>query len=152
MHLVPRPRAFIPSRSVTRLAVHLVWTTRGRDPLLDPLIDEWLAVFLVNHTRSLGCELVAAGNTSDHVHALVLHPPTVAVADLAQRLKGACTHEWNRRALLDRRLDWQAGYWAASCDPGALGIIAHQIMHQRQWHAATTLLEPWESALDAREP
>ena len=151
MHLVPRPRLVVPSRSVTFLAAHLVWTTRAREPVFDVLVDEWLATFLLNQGHSLGCEVLASGNTSDHVHVLVRHPPTVAIADLAQRLKGASSHAWNRRAMLDRRLEWQSGYWAESCDPRGLGIVSHQILIQREWHAGTTVLEPWERSLDTEE-
>jgi len=150
MHPVLRPRV-VPPRSFTRLAVHAVWTTREREPLLEPRVDEWLATSLFSLARTLGCELLAAGNTSDHVHVLIAHPPTVTVSDLVQRLKGSVSHEWNRRALLERRLEWQAGYWAETCDPNELEVIAHRLLAQRVRHATSTELEPWERALDRAE-
>jgi putative transposase len=149
MHLAPRDRVHLPPRSLTRLAVHLVWTTRAREPLLEPRVDEWLATFLLNQARAHACDLIAAGNASDHVHVLITHPPTVAIADLAQRLKATTSHEWNRRLLLDRRLAWQSGYWAETCDPNDLGVVVHRLLTQRALHGSTTAIEAWERAFEA---
>jgi putative transposase len=109
------------AHSATTLLVHVVWSTHGR-------------------ARSL-----AVGNAADHVHTLVRHPPTLAVAELAQRLKGA-----SARALLpalQRRGDhlWQAGYWAETVAPHDLRAVVAYIRDQRTHHELADLREPWET-------
>jgi putative transposase len=75
--------------TVTRLTVHLVWATRDRRPWLDPSIDARLSELISRKPEELGCRAIAVGNACDHVHVLVSHPPTLTVANIAHRLKGA---------------------------------------------------------------
>jgi REP-associated tyrosine transposase len=133
------------AHSATTLLVHVVWSTHGRARSLDPSFDPRLALVLETTARRVGCALLAVGNAADHVHTLVRHPPTLAVAELAQRLKGA-----SARALLpalQRRGDhlWQAGYWAETVAPHDLRAVVAYIRDQRTHHELADLREPWET-------
>jgi len=128
-------------RTVTRLAVHMVWATRDRRPCLEPDIDPWLSKLIVAKCAQIGCRAIAVGNASDHVHALVTFPPTLAVASIAHRLKGASSH---RLSSCLPQLQWQAGYFAESVSD--IARAAAYVLHQRQHHdrAAPGAQEPWE--------
>jgi REP-associated tyrosine transposase len=126
---------------IARLTVHLVWATHNREPWLGPDVDAWLSELLGNLCVPLGCTALAVGNASDHVHVLAAFAPTVAIASLSHRLKGA-----NSRLLsshLGRRIGWQAGYYAETVDD--FDALAAYVRSQREHHRRTTRREPWEA-------
>jgi putative transposase len=130
----------------TRLFVHLVWSTRRRVPWLDPRLDEWLAGLLERKAKRLECDLLGVGNAADHVHAVVRYPPRVAVAEIAQRLKGASSFELNRELGFEGPV-WQIGYWAESVAPTDLEALVRYVRTQRLRHGERPTAEPWEAVL-----
>jgi REP-associated tyrosine transposase len=132
--------------TVTRLTVHLVWATRGRALWLDPAVDSWLAAFLCERSRLLGCRALAVGNASDHVHALVQFAPTLSIASLVHRLKGASSRALSLQ--FGRHLEWQTGYYAETASE--LDTLATYIRGQREHHRAAGAPEPWEMSTGAR--
>jgi len=138
----PRPH------SVTCLFVHLVWSTRDRQPWIEPRLDGWLAALLERKARVIECAVLAAGNAPDHVHVLLRHPPRVSVAQIAHRLKGASS----RAVTLQegRARDWQVGYWAESVGRRELELLTRYVAQQRVHHADRTALESWEPPLPYR--
>jgi putative transposase len=129
------------AHSVTRLLVHLVWATRGRNHWLEPERDRRLHQLLCNRCTLLDCTAVAVGNAGDHVHMLVRLSPRVSTASLAHGLKGASSvalsAEWGRP------FRWQAGYFAESvCE---VHTLTAYIGGQREHHRDPTVQESWET-------
>jgi putative transposase len=132
----------VHGHAVTRLAVHLVWATRGRALWLDAAVDGWLLAFLSERCTQLGCKALAVGNAPDHVHALVPFAPALSIASLVHRLKGA-----SRRAFslqFGRHLEWQVGYYAETASESD-ALVAY-IRGQREYHRAAHAPEAWELA------
>jgi putative transposase len=121
---------------MSRLAAHVVWTTRYRAPVLAVSGDARLAAALGSAASSIGCALLAVGNGVDHVHALVAYPPRLAPATVVQTLKGVSSRRLGLR--------WQVGYWAESVGPRDLEAVGRYVSEQRLRHKATVTREPWE--------
>ena len=109
----------------------MVWATRDRWPSLEPCVDPVVSRLVRDKCVDIGCRAVTVGNASDHVHALIVYPPTVSVASIAHRIKGATGR------LLALRLppgfEWQAGYFAESV--GDLAVVQHYVARQRTHHS-----------------
>jgi REP element-mobilizing transposase RayT len=84
----------------------------------------------------------------DHVHLLVRLPATVAVAKLAQQVKGASAHLITHVIAPDRFFKWQGAYGAFSVSPRDLDAVCAYIHHQREHHAAVSLIAEWEQPDD----
>jgi REP element-mobilizing transposase RayT len=138
----------IGAHSVSLLLVHMVWSTREREPRLAPNTDAWLAAELERIARGIGCHLVAVGNAADHVHALIAYAPSLAVANIAQSLKGASSRSLGLREGTSQ--PWQNGYWAESVGKGELEPLVRYVRHQRAHHDGPAPREPWEDALRSR--
>lgn len=138
------------AHSVATLLVHLVWSTHRRARWLDRSLDSRLAVLLETVAARVGCTLLAVGNAADHVHTIVRNPPTLGVADLVHRLKGASAHAL--RGALPSVHDhvWQAGYWAETVGPHDLPALASYVRAQRAHHDGGALREPWEASWPAK--
>jgi putative transposase len=135
------------SHSISTLLVHLVWSTAGRQPELAPHVDQLLSKFLASKARELGCRAIAIGNAQDHVHIVLQYLPTLAVAELTRRLKGASSREAHAMIWVSTPLRWQAGYWAESVSAHQLQPLCQYVLTQRIRHASPTEpTEPWEQS------
>ena len=112
--------------------------------MLPPAFDATLFAIFGDNARGMGCTLRVAGAASDHVHAVVRLAPTIALADLVQKLKGASSRDINGRALLSDRLSWQDGYWAESLAPADFDPLASYIRTQRDRHDDSHPAERWQ--------
>ena len=131
------------SHSDVLLLVHLVWSTAGRVRVLRPADDAWLASSIRSSCIRRSCELLAIGNSDDHVHVLVSLHPATSVAEVAQQMKGFSSHAWNAGG--DRvALRWQNGYWARTVDQDALAGMSNYVAAQRVRHASGNTRADWE--------
>jgi putative transposase len=144
------PRVVLPptrhAHSATTLVVHVVWSTHRRARWLDVSFDQRLAELLAQLAKRVDAEALAVGNAADHVHAVVRHPPSVAVSDVVQRLKGASARALHAAVPHAAGRLWQAGYWAQSVGPLELPAVVAYVRdqrshHDRHWEAS----EPWEA-------
>jgi len=112
--------------SVARLFVHFVWTTQHRVPTIEPEHDARLHQLISDAAASVGCELMAVGNASDHVHVVVRVSAKVSIAALAQRLKGRTSYFGGWR--------WQRGYFAECVAQRDLAEKVTYVRSQRRHH------------------
>ena len=104
---IPEFRSFTWKRmpqSLDRILLHLVFSTKDREPwLLDAMRDD-LHAYLGGLVREQGGVLLAAGSTVDHIHLLIAAGRTVAPADLVREIKSLSS------ALLKRKDERLAGF------------------------------------------
>src|SRR5215218_7525672 len=74
-------------------------------------------------TAGAACEACRDRNAADHVHVVARHPPSVAVSDVVQKLKGASAHAMRAAVPHATGHLWQAGYWAESVGPFELPAV-----------------------------
>jgi putative transposase len=74
-------------QSFASLHVHLIFSTKHREPLLTPDILPRVFSYLGGIARVDGNVLVAAGGTPDHVHLLVSLNRQSSVADAVRSIK-----------------------------------------------------------------
>jgi putative transposase len=122
--------------SVSRLIVHLVFVTKYRRKVLDTRALDWLQFFFAQKCNELDCVLRAADGEADHFHLLVEYPPSLSVADLVNRLKGASSRELrqSRPDLANKYWKgvlWTPSYFAVSAGGAPLTVIKRYVDQQR---------------------
>ena len=118
-----------------QLLVHIVWTTRDRQPTIDRPRAEYLWKHLPIIARQERARVLELGIVTTHLHLLVrLHPSTV-IPRLLQRMKGGTATLINRGApLQDPALRWAKGYSVISVSPRQRGVAAAYVRHQHTHH------------------
>src|SRR6185369_17591368 len=76
------------AHSVYDLKYHLVWITKYRKPVLGGQVALRLRELIRQTCETLDVYILSGHVSADHVHLLVSVPPSLAVSDLVQRLKG----------------------------------------------------------------
>jgi len=127
-------------RSKIEVYLHLVWATRGRVPLLDAAEAE-RAVHrcIATEARRLKCEVLAVNGMPDHVHLVVKLPSTVAIARLAQAVKGISSKMANEHCSFGGAFDWQDSYAAFSVSISHLPRVVAYVERQKEHHSSQEL-------------
>jgi putative transposase len=80
---------------------------------------------------TIGCDLIAVGGTSNHVHILITLRPMARLAEIVQKVK-ANSSRWLGEQ--DIEFEWQKGYGAFSVSPSMLQTVKAYIRSQEEHH------------------
>src|SRR5512139_3589257 len=118
-----------------QLLVHLVWTTRNRQPTIDQPRATYLWEHLPIIARQERARVLELGIVATHLHLLVrLHPSTV-IPRLLQRMKGGTATLINRHVVSQEpALRWAKGYSVISVSPRQRDLAAAYVRHQPTHH------------------
>jgi putative transposase len=130
----------------TQLYIHLIFSTKLREPLITPQLETDLHPFLGGIVRDLRCSLIQIGGVSDHVHLLIRIRPDITVSDLVRHVKGRSSTWFNDHAG-HRVLQWQEGYGCFSVSRSLLDDVTDYIRRQKEHHANLTFQEEFEMFL-----
>jgi putative transposase len=75
------------------------------------------------------------GGAEDHVHALLVLPPTLPSSKAIQFLKGSSSKWINDTGVVEERFAWQEGYGAFSVSASQTGDVVRYIKNQKAHHA-----------------
>jgi putative transposase len=134
-------------QSLASLLVHLVFSTKGREPWLADEFRDDLHGFIGGIVKSVGGTLLAAGSVEDHIHLLISHPRTISPADLVKEIKIGSSRWLKER---DKRCDgfhWQGGYGMFSISPGHREDLERYIANQAEHHCKTTFQDEFRKLL-----
>lgn len=115
------------------LRVHCIFSTKSRDCHIPSDLQDRAWAFIGGIARNIGLTAIAVGGVMDHVHILVLLPPTVALSSAIQRIK-ANSSRWIHEQT-SRPFEWQEGYAAFSIGISQTDATVQYILHQREHHA-----------------
>lgn len=125
------------------LYVHLVFSTKYREPIMRPDLRPRLWRYLGGIAREEEMKAIEVGGTADHIHALLSLAPTMAPATVAQRLKGNSSRWINESLGLPCRFEWQEAYGAFSVSCSQIDKIVAYIRNQEQHHRKKTFQEEY---------
>jgi REP element-mobilizing transposase RayT len=133
--------------SFSSLYVHLVFSTRNREPLLAPAHRQDIFAYMAAILRESGCEFVLVNGVADHVHVVCTLPVSVTLAELVAKLKGNSSH-WIRKCREDMTdFRWQSGYAAFSFARKNLDAVRRYVNHQETHHRHKTFDQEYRELL-----
>jgi len=122
------------SHSYSSNRIHLIFSTKGREKRIPETLQPKLWPYMAGIARNHGFEAIKVGGVEDHMHALLLLPPTVPLAKAAQILK-ACSSKWvNDTNAAGHNFAWQEGYGAFSVSASQTEEVVNYIANQAAHH------------------
>ena len=76
------------ANTYTSLNYHVVFSTKDRFPWIGLEIEQRVWSFIGGIARKHQMTAIQVGGVEDHIHALVMAPPTIAPFQIAKFLKG----------------------------------------------------------------
>lgn len=122
------------ANSYASLFYHVVFSTKNRAFCITEDIENRVWKYIGGVARKHRMTAVQVGGIEDHIHALILAPPVIAPAKIAQFLKGDSS-KWINDELLGRKWPgWQDGYSAFSVSKSIVPKVVDYIRTQREHH------------------
>lgn len=121
------------SKSLSRIYIHALWSTKRRMPLITSEIEHELHNHLRKELLKLRCEPYAINGMSDHVHCLFQLNPKLKIIDIMKQIKGSSAHHLNHH-YENEHVIWQRGFSVFSVSKGVLPIVKRYIENQKSHH------------------
>jgi REP element-mobilizing transposase RayT len=112
--------------------VHVIFSTKERKKSLPDDFQPKLWAYMAGIAHNQGFEAMVIGRVSDHIHTLLVLPPSLPLAKAVQYLKGSSSKWINESA--SERFSWQEGYGAFSVSASQTEEVARYIRSQRAHH------------------
>lgn len=137
--------------SLTNLLFHVVFSTKRRQPEIDPGFREDLYAYLGGIIRSEKGKLIEIGGTSDHVHILARFSPAVSVSDMLKIIKGSSSRWVNKSGKRPSGFAWQKGYGAFSVSESGCQAVVNYIRNQEEHHRKIRFQDEFKLLLDKHQ-
>ena len=127
-------------QSLARVRVHLVFSTKYREPLLKTLeLREHLYAYMAAVLRDkVDSPAIIVGGVEDHVHALVSLSRNVAISQVVKDAKTETTKWLKKQSDSLANMQWQAGYAAFSVSESRVATVERYISNQVDHHRNMT--------------
>jgi REP element-mobilizing transposase RayT len=129
------------AQTLVKLYVHIVFSTKHRDPFIAPEVEPALHKYMTGVVKNHESKLVRIGGMADHVHLLVLLGKNLALSDLLQVVKKESSKWIKERGDAFAGFHWQDGYAGFSVSESAVERCIEYIDHQKSHHARMTFKE-----------
>jgi REP element-mobilizing transposase RayT len=118
----------------SNLLVHVIFSTKGREPLIRADCSQRLNEYLCGIAREEFGKAIKVGGTENHVHGLLSIRTDIALAQAMSRWKSLSTG-WIHKTFPDAGdFAWQAGYGSFSVSQSNAGAFVAYIDKQAEHH------------------
>ena len=101
-------------QSLSRVLIHLVFSTKNRAPSLLPSVQTELHAYLAGVLKGVDCPTLQAGGVDDHVHLLFGLSCTRSTSEVVETVKTSSSKWIKTKGAPFVGFHWQAGYGAFS--------------------------------------
>jgi len=122
--------------SYVRIWVHLVFTTKNREPYFSKEIRDRLISHIISNAKVKDIYLEAIGGWSEHLHLLISLGREQTIAKVAMLLKGESAHWLNQQKVFRGKFYWQDDYFALSVSEYLVEKVKTYISNQEEHHRA----------------
>ena len=127
--------------SWVRIWVHLVFSTKNREPVLDNNVRQVVFRHIKDNADEKELWLDCINGFSEHTHCLVSLNKEQTISKVAQLIKGESSHWINKNNIIKGRFIWQDDYWAVSVSESHLDSVRKYIYNQEKHHKNKTFSE-----------
>ncbi|MEX2602602.1 MAG: IS200/IS605 family transposase [Gracilimonas sp.] len=124
--------------------VHAIWSTKKRQPFIQPEIEDNIYDYMRRQFRDSGCPVRIINGMPDHVHALFLLNPQKALTDVIKQVKGSTSHWINQQDLTPQKFSWQVGCATYSVSESVKEKVFRYINNQKKHHQYKTFQEEYD--------
>jgi putative transposase len=138
-------------QSFSSLHVHIVFSTKHREPLLEDEIRPRLHEIIGGVLREHSAALIAAGGTDDHIHLLVSLGRTISVADAVRFVKSNSSNWIHREFPQLGEFQWQAGYGAFAVSYSNIDAVKAYLANQEARHSTMSFQDELRELLSRHD-
>jgi putative transposase len=126
-----------------KIWVHLVWTTKNREPLLSADIRKQLFDHIRKNAAEKGIYIDFINGYIEHVHCLISLGSGQNIDKILMLLKGESSNWINKNKIFRRKFAWQDEYFAVSVSESAVNRVREYIKNQEEHHRKKSFQEEY---------
>ena len=135
------------AQTMVKNFIHIVFSTKNREPFINPEIQERLHSYLGGICMSLECHVILVIGSTDHVHILCNLSKKIELMTLIQKLK-ANSSKWIKTIDVNcNDFKWQEGYAAFSVHYNEIAFAKMDIQNQHEHHREMPFKEEYLALL-----
>jgi Transposase and inactivated derivatives len=134
-------------QSLSKVYVHITFSTKNRQYLIDDAIKNSLFDYLGGICRSLDCNPLKVGGCQDHIHVICMLSRKVAQMTLLEELKKQSSKWIKTKGKEYADFYWQSGYGIFSVNPTETEAVVDYILNQEEHHKKVTFQDEYRAFL-----
>jgi REP element-mobilizing transposase RayT len=136
------------AQSLSKVYVHITFSTKNRQNLIDDSIKSSLFEYLGGICKGLECNPIQVGGYLNHVHILCLLSRKITQMKLLEEVKKQSS-KWVKTKGDDyANFYWQNGYGIFSVNPSEIDVVINYIKNQKEHHKTRTFKEEYRAFLN----
>jgi len=135
------------TQSLSKVYVHITFSTKNRLALIDDHIKTALFEYLGGICKGLECNPVLVGGYCDHVHILCILSRKVPQMKLFEELKKQSSKWIKTKDKVYADFYWQDGYGIFSVNPTETEVVVNYIRNQEDHHKKVTFQDEFRAFL-----
>ncbi len=138
-------------QSLSSILIHLVFSTKNREPFITPAIESELHPYMATIFREHNSPSLIIDGTKDHVHTLFALGRTITIADLVEEVKTGSSKWIKTKGREFRNFHWQKGYGAFSIGQSNVAALKRYIRNQKHHHRHVSFQDEYRDFLKRYE-
>jgi len=139
------------SQSLSSILVHLVFSTKHREPLITRAIEPQLHPYVASIFRDLKSPTLCLDGTFDHLHILFSLSRNIRIADLVEEVKTSSSKWIKSKGREFSDFYWQRGYGAFSIGQSQVKSVKRYIENQKRHHERLSFQDEYRAFLKRYE-
>jgi len=135
-------------QSLARLHVHLVFSTKNREPFITDAVRDALHAYMATVLQNLGCAPVLINSVEDHAHLLFDLSRTVSISQAVEDVKKASSKWIKTQGPEFAGFAWQSGYGAFAASESNVEAVHEYVAKQREHHRKKSFQEEYRQFLE----
>jgi putative transposase len=135
-------------QSLASVLIHLVFSTKHRQPFITPVIETELHKYLATVFRGCDSPALQVGGYEDHIHALFSLSRKWAIADIVEEVKTSSSKWIKTKGAEFRQFHWQSGYGAFSVSQSNVQKVKNYIANQKEHHGKQSFQDEFRNFLE----
>ena len=137
-------------QSLAQNYLHLVFSTKGRQQLIFPPVEEELYKYIGGICKKLESPPLKVGGYIDHVHILCMLSKKIALMDFLEEVKKSSSKWMKTKMGTLNNFYWQDGYGAFSVSPKDIGKVSAYINNQHEHHRNKSFQDEYREYLKSQ--
>jgi putative transposase len=130
-----------------KIWVHLVWTTKNREPLILRELRPELFSHIKHNAEKKGIYVDFINGHLEHIHCLVNLKPGQTIDNILMLIKGESSFWINKNKLIRKKFEWQNDYFAVSVSESAVERVRAYIRDQEEHHKRKSFEQEYQEFL-----
>ena len=132
-----------------KIWIHLVWTTKDREPLLSKEIRNSLFEHIRENAQCKDIHIDFINGYLEHIHCLISLKSGQNIDRILMLLKGESSHWMNKIKLTKTKFEWQDEYFAVSVSESAVNKVRDYIKNQEEHHRKKSFKEEYDEFMQS---